>query len=76
MTIHLSDFFLAFLIKNNIVKFDKTALEYDLIDFYKDENFKELFEDLSIKEQINTNYIDLSEQEKVKRSNKNYGMYN
>lgn len=38
---------------------------YDLIDFYKDENFKELFEDLSIKEQINTNYIDLSEQEKV-----------
>ena len=52
--------FLAFLIKNNIVKFDKTALGYDLIDFYKDENFKELFEDLSIKEQIEGDFVDLS----------------
>lgn len=52
--------FLAFLIKNNIVKFDKNSIGYDLIDFFKDENFKELFEDLSIKEQIEGDFVDFS----------------
>ena len=33
---------------------------YDLIDFYKDENFKELFEDLSIKKQLEGDFVDLS----------------
>lgn len=51
--------FLSFLIKNNTIKFDIATLGYDLIEFYDNENFKDLF-DMPIKHQIEGNFVDLS----------------
>lgn len=51
--------FLATLLKKGTIKFDSVNLGYRLIDFYRNEEYHELF-DMHVIEQIEGDYIDMS----------------
>ena len=40
---------------------DRDSLRYDLYEFYNNEEYKELFQDIAIKQQIEGNYLDIEE---------------
>lgn len=52
---------LSKLLDNGIAKIDTMKLKYILADYYSDEEYTFLFEDLALKEQIEGNYVELDD---------------
>ena len=52
---------LSKLLDNGISKIDTMKLKYILADYYSDEEYTFLFEDLALKEQVEENYVELDD---------------
>ena len=52
--------FLSFIRLNNETNIDFDNLKYDLYPFYHDQEYQDLFDDITCKEQIEGNYVELT----------------
>lgn len=53
--------FLAYLAFNGITKIDANELKFQLVKYYKDERYKILFEEISLKQQIEGDFLELDD---------------
>lgn len=53
--------FLAYLRINGCIFINKDRLRYDLYNMYQNKEYKELFQDIAVKQQIEGNFLDIEE---------------